>query len=212
MLPSRILPCPQLINKSDHTFLCCKIGAASFAFLIKKTKSDRTVHLFTRFMKKINNEIALVWETNTLDLLTMNEIKAKADEKELLNKLPPEYHELKDVFDWAEANKLPPYRFTDHRIKLTSKGVIPSQSRAYKILPYKLIKVKKYLTDMFEKRFIMSSKAAYSFPVLFTVKVNEDLQFCVNYWKLNVIIKWNCYPLPLIKKIIKKLCGCKHFI
>ena len=49
------------------------------------------------------------------------------------------------------------------------------------MLPYKLQKVKEYLNKNLFKDFIMSSKAAYSSPVLFTLKVNGNLQFCVNY-------------------------------
>ena len=210
--PPWILPCPQPIDEGDCIFLCCKIGAASFVFLIKKAKSDGTVHLFAKSMREIDNEIALAQETDTLGLSTMNEAEAKAAERELLNRLLPEYHKFKDVFDQSEANKLPPHRPMDYKIELTSKGVTPLQSRAYKMSPYKLVKIKEYLTDMLGKGFIMLSKAAYSSPILFAVKANGDLQFCVNYQKLNAITKQNHYSLPLIKKVIEKLHSCKHFI
>ena len=48
--------------------------------------------------------------------------------------------------------------------------------------------------------------------MLFAIKVNKDLQFCVDYRKFNVMIKQNRYFLFLIKKIIKKIIECKHFI
>ncbi len=54
---------------------------------------------------------------------------------------------------------------------------------------YKLQKVKEYLNENLFKDFIIFSKAAYSSPVLFTQKVNEDLRFCIDYCKLNAIIK-----------------------
>ena len=99
MSPSQILSHPQLIDEGNCIFSCCKIGVTSFAFLIKKIKSDGTVHLFVKFMREINNEIALTQETDTLDLSAMNEAEAKAVERELLNKLPPQYYEFKNVFD-----------------------------------------------------------------------------------------------------------------
>ena len=46
---------------------------------------------------------------------------------------------------------------------------------------YKLQKVKEYLNENLFKGFITLSKAVYSSSVLFTMKVNSDLQFCVNY-------------------------------
>lgn len=75
---------------------------------------------------------------------------------------------------------------------------------------FKLQKVKKYLNENLLKDFITSSKAHYSSSVLFVLKFNEDLRFCVNYRKLNVMIKRNRYFLSLIKKIIKKIMSCKH--
>ncbi len=75
---------------------------------------------------------------------------------------------------------------------------------------YKLQKIKKYLNENLFKSFIILSKAFYFSSVLFVLKVNEDLRFCVNYRKLNVIIKRNRYPLSLIEKIIDKIMRCKH--
>ena len=46
---------------------------------------------------------------------------------------------------------------------------------------YKLQKVKKYLNKNLFKDFITLSKAVYSSSVLFVLKVNSNLQFCVDY-------------------------------
>ncbi len=75
---------------------------------------------------------------------------------------------------------------------------------------FKLLKVKKYLNENLSKRFITSSQAFYSSLVLFILKANEDLRFCVNYHKLNVIFKRNRYLLLLIDEIIDKIADCKH--
>ncbi len=77
---------------------------------------------------------------------------------------------------------------------------------------YKLQKVKEYLNENLFKESIIFSKALYSSLVLFTLKANKDLWFCVNYWKLNAIIKRNRYSLSLIDEIINKLVDCKHLI
>ncbi len=74
----------------------------------------------------------------------------------------------------------------------------------------KLLKVKKYLNENLLKKFITSSQIFYFFSVLFAFKANEDLWFCMNYWKLNVIFKRNRYSLLLIDKIIDKIVSCKH--
>jgi len=77
---------------------------------------------------------------------------------------------------------------------------------------YKLQKIKKYLNENLFKKFIISSKASYSSSVLFILKTNENLQFCINYQKLNVIINRNCYSLLLINEMIDKIVDCKHLI
>ena len=46
---------------------------------------------------------------------------------------------------------------------------------------YKLQKVKEYLNENLFKGFITLSKAAYFLSVLFIMKANSDLWFCVNY-------------------------------
>ena len=76
----------------------------------------------------------------------------------------------------------------------------------------KLLKVKKYLNENLLKRFITSSQTLYFFLILFIFKSNEDLRFCMNYQKLNVIFKRNRYSLLLINKIIDKIMNCKHLI
>ena len=48
--------------------------------------------------------------------------------------------------------------------------------------------------------------------MLFAIKINENLQFCVDYRKFNVITKRDQYFLLLIKEIIEKIIECKHFI
>ena len=52
------------------------------------------------------------------------------------------------------------------------------------------------------KEFIDKSIAPFASPVLFVRKLGGSLCFCVNYRKLNVIIRKDRYPLPLIEEIL----------
>ncbi len=124
-------------------------------------------------------------------------------------KLSLKYQNFLDIFDRAQTDKLSSHRLYDHKIKLTS-DVTSSCCWAYWMSFYKLQKVKKYLNENLFKEFITLSKASYFSLVLFTLKANEDLWFCVNYWKLNVIIKRNRYSLSLIDEMINKIVDCKH--
>ena len=87
-----------------------------------------------------------------------------------------------------------------------------SQNRAYQMLSYKFKKTKKYFIENLFKYFITFNKILYFLLILFAMKINEDLQFCVDYKKFNVMTKQNRYFLLLIKEIIEKIIKCKHFI
>ena len=116
-----------------------------------------------------------------------------------------------DVFNWVQINQLSSHRNNDYKIKLLN-NVKFSQSRAYWMFLYKFEKIKKYFIENLFKDFITFNKILYFLSMLFIIKVNENLWFCVNYRKFNVMTKWNQYLLSLIKEIIEKIIECKYFI
>ncbi len=62
----------------------------------------------------------------------------------------------------------------------------------------KLQKIKKYLINHLNKKFIFFSFASYISSILFIKKKDDSLRFCIDYRKLNALIKQNCYSLSLI--------------
>ena len=70
--------------------------------------------------------------------------------------------------------------------------------------------VKKYIKDNLLKGFIKTSKALFASPVLFVCKLGGGLRFCVDYRKLNAIIRKDAYLLPLIDKTLAQLIGAKY--
>jgi len=199
---------PVSTTAKKESFSIRSIDAASFKTLLNRSKKNQT-EVFALFMTDINREIAYntQCDLNALNVSSINETAQNL--KDIKAKLSPKYHEFLDVFDRAQSNKLPPHRFYDHKIELISDST-PPRCRAYRMFSAKLLKVKKYLNENLLKEFITSSQTLYSSPVLFALKANEDLRFCVNYRKLNVIFKRNRYSLPLIDEIIEKIVGCKH--
>ena len=71
--------------------------------------------------------------------------------------------------------------------------------------------VKAYLENHLKKGFIVLSDASYASPVLFAKKPEEGWHFCVDYQKLNAIIKKDRYPLPLIEETLARLVRVKIF-
>lgn len=70
--------------------------------------------------------------------------------------------------------------------------------------------IKKYLKKYLTKDFIKLNFAFYSSFILFVRKLSDELRFCVNYKKLNTIIKKNRYSLFLISEIIARLTRVKR--
>jgi len=191
-----------------ESFSIQSIDAASFKTLLNQSKKNQT-EVFALFMTDIDREIAYntQCDLNALNVSSIDETTQNL--KDIKAKLSLKYHEFLDVFNRAQSNKLPPHRFYDHKIELISDSTL-SRCRVYRMFSVKLLKVKKYLNENLSKRFITFSQALYFFPVLFALKANEDLWFCVNYRKLNVIFKRNRYSLSLIDEIIEKIVSCKH--
>ncbi len=160
-------------------------------------------------IKDIDREI--VYNTQCkLNILNVAFINASAQNLEDIKvKLSLKYQNFLDVFDWAQVNKLSSHRLYDHKIELTN-DVTSSRCWAYWMSLYKLQKIKKYLNKNLSKNFITSSKISYFSLVLFALKINDDFRFCVDYRKLNVIIKRNRYSLLLIDEMIDKIIDCKH--
>ncbi len=70
------------------------------------------------------------------------------------------------------------------------------------MLSYKLQKVKEYLEENLKKKFITFSKASFASLILFVEKKDDSLCFCVNYWKLNALIKRDRYSILLIDEVL----------
>jgi len=193
-----------------ESFSIQNIDIISFQALVKQKKKNQT-KIFAMFMKDIDREI--IYNTqcklDVINVFSVNEMTQNLEDIKV--KLLLKYQNFLDVFDRAQADKLSSHHLYDSKIKLTSDAT-SSCCRAYWMSFYKLQKVKKYLNENLFKEFIISSKALYFSLILFILKANEDLQFCVDYWKLNAIIKRNRYSLSLINEMISKIVDCKHLI
>ncbi len=196
------------ITAQKESFSIQSINAASFKTLLNHSKRNK-IKVFALFMININRKIAYNTQCNlnALNVSSINEMTQNL--KDIKAKLSSKYHKFLNVFDWAQSNKLSFHHFYDHKIELISNSML-SHCQVYQMFSVKLLKVKKYLNENLSKRFITSNQTLYFFFVLFALKANEDLWFCVNYQKLNVIFKRNKYSLSLINKIIDKIVNCKH--
>ncbi len=78
------------------------------------------------------------------------------------------------------------------------------------MLSHKLQKIKEYLEENLKKKFITLSKASFASSILFVKKKDDSLRFCMNYWKLNALIKRNCYSILLINEVLAWIQDSKY--
>ena len=142
-------------------------------------------------------------QVNNIEDLTPEDIKKK---------LPEEYYDFLNVFDRSKADKLPPHRIYDYKLEFidgADKAKLP-RSRIYSISGPKLKQVKKYLNEHLKKGFIVPSHTLFASLILFVEKLNNGLRFCIDYRRLNQIIKRNRYSIPLIDEVLARIQGYKY--
>ena len=132
----------------------------------------------------------------------------------MFSKFSIDYYNYVNVFDKSQTNILFSHRFYNYKLKFveeTNKNIL-FKSRSYSISNYKFEQIKRYLNKHLKKRFIIFNYVSFASLVLFIEKLNKKLRFCVNYKKLNAIIKRNRYFILLINEILIRIQGCKYFI
>ena len=66
--------------------------------------------------------------------------------------------------------------------------------------------LKEFINENLTNGFIRSISSPHRAPVLFIKKKDGSLRLCVDFCKLNKIIKKDRYPLPLISDLLDSLC------
>ncbi len=125
---------------------------------------------------------------NKLEDVNLQKLSHEEILKEVKAKLSLKYHDYLNVFDRAMTDQLFSHQLYNHKIELIDKKT-SSQSCLYHMFDYKLQKMKNYLIKHLNKSFISSNLILYASLILFIEKKNDSLHFCVNYRKLNALIK-----------------------
>ncbi len=179
------------------------IKTATYRMLVKR--SD--IKIFAVIVLKIDRLITTV--ENKSEEVNLHELfHAKALEQVKI-KLFSEYHDYLDVFNRAMINQLSSHRFYDHKIELINEEMF-FRSRLYQMFDHKLQKIKKYLINHLNKEFIFFSFASYVSLILFIEKKDDSLRFCINYRKLNALIKRDRYSLSLIDETFTRIQESKY--
>ncbi len=180
-----------MIETAAYRSLVKRLNVTTFAIII--TKIDRL----------------LKTARNKLEDVNLQELSHEEILKEVKAKLSLKYHNYLDVFNRAITDQLLFHRFYDHKIELIDERM-SSWSRLYYMSDYKLQKIKNYLIKHLNKNFISSSSISYASLILFIKKKDDSLRFCVNYRKLNALIKRDRYLLLLIDETLARIQDSKY--
>ncbi len=176
------------------------IKVAVYQTLVKNKK----IKIFFLIISEINKALSSVE-----DFAKLNEITFVMSLNELKKKLLIVYHDFLNVFDREKTTQLFSHRSYDHKIELEDESQ-SSRSRLYFMLSHKLQKIKKYLEENLKKKFITFSKAFFASSILFVEKKDDSLRFCINYWKLNALIKRDRYSILLINEVLVQIQDSKY--
>ena len=118
--------------------------------------------------------------------------------------------EFQNVMPEQLPKVLPPKRTIDYEIELLPK-VKPPTKGPYRMVPSKLVELRKQLDELQQAGFIRPSKAPFGALVLFQKKQDGSLWLCVDYRALNKVTVRNKYPISLIVELFDQLSNVKFF-
>lgn len=96
-------------------------------------------------------------------------------------------------------------KITKLRFALLQPDTTPVYSAAYQAGP-KTREVEKAESDkIFAKYIIEQSLAEWAAPIILLLKKDGSFRFCVDYRKLNAVVKRDCYPIPRTEECIDLL-------
>jgi hypothetical protein len=180
-----------LDDESESAIEIHSIAVVSFNILSRQ----KNVEIFVVFMKNLKTQLKKQ-ESNTI-----------IDSKSVMSF---KYYDFLNVFFKEKVDILSSHRKHDHRIKFEKDHKSDHEYVSlYNLSEDELLLMKKYLKEHLNKRFIESSTTSYVSSILFAKKSEEELRFCVDYRKLNAIIKKNRYSLFFIAETIARLLKAK---
>lgn len=95
----------------------------------------------------------------------------------------------------------------EHHIHL--KEAKPIRQPVYRV-PERLLKVmKQELELMLELEVIEPSSSEWSNPIVLVPKKNGSLRFCLDFRKLNLVSKFDPYPMPRVDDLVERLSKAK---
>ncbi|EFO99372.1 hypothetical protein CRE_18271 [Caenorhabditis remanei] len=131
---------------------------------------------------------------------------AKSEEEEDVWKVIKDYQHIFATDD----TELGRTNVVECEIELT-EGAQPVRQKARPIPLAIRGEIRKMIQKMLSQRVIRESKSPWASPVVLVKKKDGSVRMCIDYRKVNLLIKYNAHPLPNIETTLLSLAGKKVF-
>ncbi len=138
-------------------------------------------------------------------------VNAEKKVKTFEEMVPNWCRDFKDLFDKDNFDELPEPKPWDHAIELIPNASANLDCKVYPLNHAEQEELDKFLNENLSSGRIQPSKSPIASPFFFIKNKDGKLRPVQDYRKLNEMMIKNCYPLPLISKLMDKLWGTKYF-
>ena len=121
------------------------------------------------------------------------------------------FKDLAQMFFEILLNNLNTHDQIKHSINLVKKKTSRIDC-IYNMSQNKFVVFWNYIANVLKKNWIRFFNKSTEAFVLFVKKFNDNLRFCVDYWKFNEIIIKNKYLLSFLLKMLKRFAKARKFI
>ena len=140
-----------------------------------------------------------------LDLSGLESWEAKAAKQ--ARSLLAEYHDLFSL----EKNEIGRTKAAEHVIELKDPDAAPFKEWFRRILPPQVNEVREHLKLMLDMGAIQPSNSSWCNAVALVRKKDGSLRFCIDFRRLNSLMKKDSHPLPRICETLDSLVGAAYF-
>ena len=117
-------------------------------------------------------------------------------------KIPVKYQQHLWVFSKEASHQFPEPHIWDHAIELKPRAPLSIPGKVYQLMQEEQKALLDFIWEQQAKGYIHPLKSPYAAPFFFIKKKDSKLWPVQDYQRLNKWMVKNCYPLPLISKLI----------
>lgn len=99
---------------------------------------------------------------------------------------------------------------TQADVTVNDPNQVPIRLRPYRYSAAALVELKRQVNEMLRNDIIRKSNSAWAFPVVLAIKADGTWRFCIDYSKLNAVVKKDAYALPRTDDYLDRLAKAKY--